>query len=810
VIKGNFFGLLLIWQVTVYAQEYLWPTDASPYMTSAFGESRPRRFHAAIDVKTWNQVGYKTFAVRSGYIERLAISPFGYGRALYLRLDTGEIAVYAHLEKFNEKLQALAEQEQERAGRYRIDKYFSPGALPVQKGEVIGYTGQSGIGVPHLHFELRDSRNRPFNPFLRGFKVADAIPPVITDFAVSPLAPGAMVNGDFLPVVLRPFRQNGTWRLAEPLQISGKVGVAVDAYDKADGVENRFAIYRAQLFVDDSLQFQTQYDRFDYSQNKFIELDRDYFLKRRGLGNFHRLYRVAGNALGFYSHLNHADGALISRPDEANGSDVPNYGIDERVRESRSYQPLPALSWGAHRLRVVVSDFFGNQSVLEADLLVGPPFTITPQIADRQPTRLQISSIQAPPTRKIQKVEAAAATVNGRTIISPWRPIAAKWKTITPKQAGFLGHSSGADSLPNGSSTFEKQLYSAPKDSVLELPIAGAHLIRLVAVDQYGLRSHPAYILNPPARKLATPLLINVEKDFSPHFLWLLIRANQPLASAPSIKFSSGGKIFQAPGIPQQPHRYVASVPLAEIAGDSVQLEVAAENMFGQMEVWREGFVNALVQPGRGRSLFAADARMRVAFSDESVYWPLYGRVHIDTVTRLNDPRVIGPIYRVEPQDVALSEGATVTLSYPDTIAQPRQIGVCYRDRNEWVFIDNKVNTANRTVSARVFSLEDFAIMRDSESPALNIRSPHPGAVIRDRRPLIVVEVKDVTSGFASEQSIELRLDGQLLIAEYDPERDVVQYKPKRELSPGVHKLAVRAEDRCANVARREAEFTVR
>jgi hypothetical protein len=237
---------------------------------------------------------------------------------------------------------------------------------------------------------------------------------------------------------------------------------------------------------------------------------------------------------------------------------------------------------------------------------------------------------------------------------------------------------------------------------------------------------------------------------------------------------------------------------------------VAAENMFGQMEVWRETFMNALVQPGRGRSLFAADARMRVAFSDESVYWPLYGRVHIDTVTRLNDSRVIGPIYRVEPQDVALNEGATVTLSYPDTIAEPRQIGVCYRDRNEWVFIDNKVNTANRTVSARIFSLEDFAIMRDSEPPVLNIRSPHPGAVIRDRRPLIVVEVKDVTSGFASEQSIELRLDGQLLIAEYDPERDVVQYKPKRELSPGVHKLAVRAEDRCGNVARREAEFTVR
>jgi hypothetical protein len=815
VIKGILICLLLILQIAVHAQEYIWPTDASPYMTSAFGESRPRRFHAAIDVKTWNQVGYKTFAVRSGYVERLSISPFGYGRALYLRLDTGEIAVYAHLERFNEKLQTLAEQEQERVGRYRIDKYFSPGALAVQKGEVIGYTGQTGIGTPHLHFELRDSRNRPFNPFLRGFKIADTAPPTITNLAVSPLLPGAMVNGDFLPIVWRPFRQNGKWRIAETIHISGKVGVAVDAYDQANGVENRFCAYRLQLFVDDSLQFQSQYDRFDYEQNKLIELDRDFLLKRRGFGDFQRLYRVTGNTLGFYSHLNHADGALLCLPDEAQGSVVPNYLMDERVVAPRQYQPLQALSWGEHRLRVVVSDFFGNQAILDADLMVGPFFAIAPQIADQQLTRLQISSIQAPSARKIQKLEAAVATVNERTILSPWRPIPARWKAInsTAKHADFFEQPLRQDSSPNktdDSSTIENKLHAAPKDSVLELPTGGAQLVRLVAVDQYGLRSHPAYILNALDRKSAMPLLIDVEKDFYPNFLRLLIRVNQPLASAPAIKFSNGRKAFQAWSIPQQPHRYIAAVPLAEIAGDSVQLEVAAENMYGQLELWQEWFVNALVQPGRGRSLFAADARMRVVFSEESVYWPLYGRVYIDSAARLEDARVIGPIYRVEPQDVALNEGAIVTLSYPDTISQPRQIGVCYRDRNEWMFIDNKVNSANRTVSAKVFSLEDFAIMRDSEPPVLNIRSPRHGAVLRDRRPLLIADVNDSTSGFESERSIEMRLDGQLLIAEYDPERELVQYKPKRDLLPGVHKLTVRAEDRCGNVARREAEFTVR
>ena len=805
----------LIFSLNVEAQEYLWPTDASPYMTSAFGESRPRRFHAAIDVKTWNQAGYKTFAVRSGYIERMAVSPFGYGRVLYLRLDTGETAVYAHLEKFNEQLQALAEQEQARAGRYRFDKTFSPGALPVQKGEVIGYTGQSGIGVPHLHFELRDARGRPLNPFLRGFKIADAVPPTITSIAVSPLTPGATVNGDFAPAILRPFRQNGKWRIAGTIHISGKVGIAVDADDHADGVDNRFAVYRLQLFVDDSLQFQTQYDRFDYAQNKLIELDRDLLLKRRGFGDFQRLYRVAGNTLGFYSHLNHADGALLCAPEETPDSTLPGFGMIERLIASRQYQPLQTWSWGEHRLRVVVADFFGNQSTLEANLLVGPNFTITPQIAERRPAQVRIAAIQTPASRRMQRLEAAVATVNGRTILSPWRPILAKWKKIRPasNHAGAQNHSSRLDSLPNKSirqTGIDTSSAAAPADSILELATGGASIIRLVAVDQFGLRSRAAYIFNPPDRKQATPLLIDVEKDYYPNYLRLLIRANQPLASMPAIKFSNGKKTFQAQAFPQQPHRYLAAVPLAEIAGDSVQLEVTAENIFGQLDAWQETLMNVLVPPGRGRSLFAADARMRVVFSEASVYWPLYGRVHIDTVTRINDARVMGPIYRVEPQDVPLNEGAMVTLSYPDTIASPRQIGVCYRHRNNWVFIDNNVNAANRTVSARIFSLEDFAIMRDSEPPHLQIRSPQPGAVLRDRRPGFIVEVNDSTSGFESEQAIELRLDNQLLIAEYDPERESVQYKPKGELVPGVHKLTVRAEDRCGNVAKREAEFTVR
>jgi hypothetical protein len=515
------------------------------------------------------------------------------------------------------------------------------------------------------------------------------------------------------------------------------------------------------------------------------------------------------------------DGALISRPEEAITPIVHENGVVSSATPSNTpvaSHPLEALTWGEHRMQVVVEDFFGNRTVVETDLLVGAPFTFSPQIIETQPGRLMIEPVPMPANRVIRKVEAAVTNPSSRTIISPWRPVLAKWNasSVGSHEAFGSASSSPADTLTEASAgAIDKMAGSAqrgenPIARVLEIQTRRDELVRLVAVDQYGLRSHPAFIFEQPARASIDPLLINVERDFYPNYLRLPIRANQPLAATPKVKFFVGGKIVPVECIPQQPHRYVAAVPLAEIAGDSVRFEVYSESLFGQQEVWSDWFTNVMVKPGRGRSVFAPDARMRVAFADDSVYWPIYSRVSIDTVVRVRDSRVIGPVYHVEPQDVPLSNAAVVTISFPDTISQPRQLGVCYLDRGRWVFIENEVSSARSTVSARVHSLEDFAIIRDSEPPVLSVRTPHPGSVTHNRRPTISVGVYDSTSGFKSEESIELRLNDQLLIAEYDPERDVIQYRPKQDLAPGVYKLAVHAEDRCGNVARREWDFTIR
>ena len=128
-------------------QEYVWPTNASRYLTSAFGEFRARHFHGGIDIKTWGTTGFDVVATQQGWLTRMKVSPFGYGKVLYLGHPDGRTSVYAHLLRFAPKIQGLLEAEQERQGRFSVELFFRRREIPVAQGELIAFSGRSGIGA---------------------------------------------------------------------------------------------------------------------------------------------------------------------------------------------------------------------------------------------------------------------------------------------------------------------------------------------------------------------------------------------------------------------------------------------------------------------------------------------------------------------------------------------------------------------------------------------------------------------------------------------------------------------------------------
>ncbi len=181
---GTCFLIFLIQTIAAPAAELQWPLPDSRELTSGYGERRGAHFHGGVDIRTRGET-LPCIAVDNGWVERIAISPTGYGRAVYLRLPDGRTAVYAHLSRFASKLDSVVRKQQLAAGIYRVDFPLKPDDVAFERGETLAWTGASGIGAPHLHFEIRrdavqldpflslgkDDRKRPV---VRGLRVVDA------------------------------------------------------------------------------------------------------------------------------------------------------------------------------------------------------------------------------------------------------------------------------------------------------------------------------------------------------------------------------------------------------------------------------------------------------------------------------------------------------------------------------------------------------------------------------------------------------------------------------------------------------------
>lgn len=302
--------------VALSPQPYIWPTDASRRITSSFAEYRSTHFHGGIDISTNGVKGYKVVAVSSGYVYRVRITPTGYGKMLFVKHDDGYISVYAHLQGFNEEITQAVRKEQYRRETYAIDLSFDSAAIRVKQGDVVAYSGDSGYGPPHLHFELRDADLNPVNPMLfRSYSVPDHIPPYIQRLVVSPLSYNSTVDNVTHPRYFSRFpRRRQLISLSQQLRLHGLIGFGVDAKDREDQTWNHTGIRRMEMFVDDSMTFAMQLDHVPAEETKQIDLDYDYSEIARGHGQFQKLYIDTGNVLPFY--LNKPMGTGIINTDK--------------------------------------------------------------------------------------------------------------------------------------------------------------------------------------------------------------------------------------------------------------------------------------------------------------------------------------------------------------------------------------------------------------------------------------------------------------------------------------------------------------
>ncbi len=341
-LKQMLFVLLLM-PAVLCAQEYFWPTNASTYMSSSFCEFRDGHYHSAIDIKTWLREGYNCFAIGDGEIVRIRVSPFGYGKVLYLRLKDGNTAVYAHLQGFPVHIEKQIRRKQLENKRYSLD--WSPRDLKVKKGDIIAYTGRTGTGLPHLHFEIRNTRGHPVNPLAYYDEIKDTVRPSLEQLAVIPLDPGTTVNSSYTPQIIDLLPVSaGKYRVKQSIHIRGRAGLALRGVDRANDVSNKYGFYRTRLEIDRRPVFQITYDELDFATTEHIFTELYYPLWIAQKSRFHKLYVESFNPLPFYIPFPASDGSIV-------------------------------MADSALSFKIEVADFFGNRSLVEGIL---EPETVPP------------------------------------------------------------------------------------------------------------------------------------------------------------------------------------------------------------------------------------------------------------------------------------------------------------------------------------------------------------------------------------------------------------------------------------------------
>ena len=179
-----------------YPQDYFKnPLDISLVLSGTFAELRSNHFHSGLDIKTQQKQGLKVYASAKGYVSRIKISHFGYGKALYITHPNGYTTVYAHLKKFSDKIEKYIKDCQYEKETFEIELFPGIEELEVEQEEIVAYSGNTGgSGGPHLHFEIRDKKERPMNPMLFGIDVKDTTSPIVSRVYAYPIDENSHVN----------------------------------------------------------------------------------------------------------------------------------------------------------------------------------------------------------------------------------------------------------------------------------------------------------------------------------------------------------------------------------------------------------------------------------------------------------------------------------------------------------------------------------------------------------------------------------------------------------------------------------------
>ena len=317
------------------------PLDIPLSVSGTFGELRSNHFHAGIDLKTNRRTGLPVYATAEGYVSRIKVSVWGYGKVIYIKHPNGYSTVYAHLSKFGKGIEEYVKRIQYSKKSYETGNiYPKEGEILVEKGQVIGYSGRTGGFVaPHLHYEIRDKKNKSIiNPLLFGLKVNDSIAPTINKLMAYPIASNSRINRTNKNQILPLKKQGDHQFITNRISAFGDISFGVNVFDRLGKELNKNGVYSIEMLVNGKRHYYHNLETFSFAESKYINLLIDYPHYAKHKSKIQKTFKEENNELSIYR-------------------DLVNDGVIE-IKEGMNYL-----------VKIVIKDFKGNTSSIEIPII---------------------------------------------------------------------------------------------------------------------------------------------------------------------------------------------------------------------------------------------------------------------------------------------------------------------------------------------------------------------------------------------------------------------------------------------------------
>lgn len=285
----------------LYPKDYfLFPINPKQqnYLAGGMGDLRVDHFHAGIDIKTQGKEGLPVLAAADGYVSEVRVQASGYGNVIFLTHPNGYVSVYGHLKTFAEPLASYIKKKRLESQTFEIKLKPSANEFTVKKGQVIGLSGNTGGSAgPHLHFEIRDTRNNILNPLNFGFsEIKDNIPPIFQQLFIKTLSTDARVNGEFGRKSFHPEKMpDGTYSLNTIVSAIGEIGLELLAVDKMNDTHNSNGLTCTELFVDGQEVHYFHLEQFPNAISHDINVHTDYAYEKTQGERIQKLFQDDGN-----------------------------------------------------------------------------------------------------------------------------------------------------------------------------------------------------------------------------------------------------------------------------------------------------------------------------------------------------------------------------------------------------------------------------------------------------------------------------------------------------------------------------------